>query len=106
MPIDEARRKKMLDHVARWEAGTLSKRQYCTRARIDYHQFHYWYRIAKDKTSKSSEPPHGFLPVRLVTETAPIPTVQEISVTGTSGLVARFPVSEASLGLIRQLLND
>jgi hypothetical protein len=105
MPIDEARRKKMLDHVARWEAGTLSKRQYCTRARIDYYQFHYWYRIAKDKTRKSSEPPQGFLPVRLVPETDPIADVPEITVTGASGLVARFPVSEASLGLIRQLLN-
>lgn len=105
MPIDEARRKKMLDHVARWEAGTLSKRKYCSRARIDYYQFHYWYRVSKGLTLKASEPTPGFLPVRLVPETDLIAAVPEITVTGASGLVARFPVSEASLGLIRQLLN-
>lgn len=45
MPIDPVRREKMLGHVARWKAGTLTQRDYCIRARIDYNQFHYWYRV-------------------------------------------------------------
>ena len=105
MPSDPVRREKMLGHIARWKAGTLTQRDYCIRARIDYNQFHYWYRVFKGQTGQAATQTSGFLPVRVDSENRATPLALEITITGASGLVARFPVCEASLGLIRQLLN-
>jgi hypothetical protein len=105
MPIDPVRREKMLGHVARWKSGSLTQRDYCNRARIDYNQFHYWYRVSRGLTGKSHMQPSGFLPVRVASEAPAAQTTPEITITGASGLVARFPASDASLSLIRQLLN-
>jgi hypothetical protein len=76
----------MLGHVARWESGGLTKRDYCTRASIDYNRFHYWYRVSKGLTRKAAEPSSSFLPVRLTPEAEPLPAIPEIVVTGASGL--------------------
>lgn len=105
MPIASTHREKMLGHVARWKAGSLTKRAYCQRVGIDYNQFHYWYRVSLGLMGKSSDRKPLFLPIRL--EAAPTnPTaLQQITVTGPSGLVARFPVSDEAIVLIRQLLN-
>ena len=105
MPIAATHREKMLDHVQRWKAGTLTKRAYCQRVGIGYHQFHYWYRVSKRLMGNSSDRKPLFLPIRVEAVSSNASAIQQITVTGPSGLVATFPVSDEAIVLIRQLLN-
>jgi hypothetical protein len=105
MPTAATHREKMLGHVARWKAGSLTKRAYCQRSGIDYNQFHYWFRVSNGLMGKDSDPKPVFLPIRVEAVHSTATAIQKITVTGPSGLVARFPVSDEAIVLIRPLLN-
>jgi hypothetical protein len=82
MPTAATHREKMLDHVARWKAGSLTKRAYCQRVGLDYNQFHYWYRVSKGLMGNSSDRKHLFLPIRVEAVSSTVTAIQEITVTG------------------------
>lgn len=103
MPIDQERRKRMLGHIDRWKSSGKSQREYCKQERIDYHQFHYWYRVSRGKADKKKSARPGFVPIR-ITEDIHFEQPQSILITGSNGLVASFPAHDASISLIRQLL--
>ncbi len=105
MPTAATHREKMLNDVACWKAGSLTKRAYCQRAGIDYNQFLYWCRVSNGLMGKDSDPKPVFLPIRVEALSSNATAIQQITVTGPSGLVARFPVSDEAIVLIRQLLN-
>ena len=105
MPTVVTRREKMLGHVARWKSGALSKSAYCQRSGIDYNQFQYWCRVSKDLVGRRVDPKPVFLPIQVEAVASHSIAPQEITVTGPSGLVARFPVCDEAIAMIRQLLN-
>jgi hypothetical protein len=55
--------------------------------------------------SKDSDPKPVFLPILVEAVPSTATAIQQITVTGSSGLVARFPVCDEAIALIRQLLN-
>ena len=49
-------REQMFQHIRAWELGDISQKEFCERANIRYHVFHYWYKVYRDKDKAISSP--------------------------------------------------
>ena len=89
-------RAQMMVMITDWQASGLNQREYCAANKVAYHVFHYWYGVYRaGKTAAGS-----FLPVKV---TAAVSTAQ-ITITGVSGIQVQLPLTQQSIGFVKQLL--
>lgn len=91
----EQREQKML-MVTDWQASGLKQRDYCASKNIAYHVFHYWYGVYRaNKTDTGS-----FLPLKVSSAAGK----EQITIVGDSGIKVQIPLTEQSIGFVKQLL--
>lgn len=95
-------RKKMFNHIRRWQASSLSQRAYCKKFRIPTSQFYYWQRTYRASLQQDPAATQ-FLPV-VVTEPQQPADEPSIIINCPNGMVISFPNTTDSVSLIRQLL--
>ena len=89
-------RTQMMVMITDWQASGLKQREYCAANKVAYHVFHYWYGVYRaNKTDTGS-----FLPVKV---TAAVST-EQITITGVSGIQVHIPLTQQSIGFVKQLL--
>jgi len=87
---------QMMAMIEDWQASGLKQREYCTANKVAYHVFHYWYGVYRaNKTD-----PGSFLPVKVISAVSK----EEITIIGVSGIKVQFPLTEQSIGFVKQLL--
>ena len=89
-------RAQMMVMITDWQASGLKQRDYCVANKVAYHVFHYWYGVYRaNKTVTGS-----FVQVKA---TAAVSTAQ-ITITGVSGIQVQIPLTQQSMGFVKQLL--
>ena len=89
-------RDQMMVMITDWQTSGLKQREYCAANKVAYHVFHYWYGVYRaNKTDTGS-----FLPVKV---TAAVST-EQITITGVSGIQVQLPLTQQSIGFVKQLL--
>lgn len=89
-------RAQMMVMITDWQASGLKQRDYCVANKVAYHVFHYWYGVYRaNKTVTGS-----FVQVKV---TAAVSTAQ-ITITGVSGIQVQIPLTQQSMGFVKQLL--
>ena len=82
--------------IADWQSSGLKQHDYCKINNIAIHVFLYWLRFLKvNKTDTGS-----FLPVKVVSTASK----EQITIIGVSGIKVQIPLSEQSIGFVKQLL--
>lgn len=89
-------REQMMEMIEAWQSSGLKQREYCTIHKVAYHVFHYWYSVYRSKKADTG----SFLPVK-VTSTV---SKEQITIVGVSGIKVQIPMSEQSIGFVKQLL--
>lgn len=86
----------MMLMVTDWQASGLKQRDYCVINNIAYHVFHYWYGVYRaNKTDTGS-----FLPVKVSSAASK----EQITIVGVNGIKVEIPLTEQSIGFVKQLL--
>ena len=86
----------MMEMIEDWQASGLKQRDYSAANKMAYHVFHYWYGVYRaDKTDTGS-----FLPVRVTSAVSK----KQITITGVSGIQVQIPLTQQSIGFVKQLL--
>ena len=86
----------MMAMIEDWQASGLKQRKYCTANKVAYHVFHYWYGVYRaNKTD-----PGSFLPVKVISAVSK----EEITIIGVSGIQVQLPLTQQSIGFVKQLL--
>ena len=89
-------REQMMVMITDWQASGLKQRDYCVANKVAYHVFHYWYGVYRaNKTDTGS-----FLPVT-VTDGG---SKEQITIVGLSGIKVQIPLTDQSIGFVKQLL--
>ena len=89
-------RAQMMEMITDWQASGLKQREYCAANKVAYHVFHYWYGVYRaDKTDTGS-----FLPVKVTSAGSK----EQITITGGSGIKVQIPLTQQSIGFVKQLL--
>ena len=97
MQNKKEQREQMMLMITDWQASGLKQRDYCASNNIAYHVFHYWYGVYRaNKTDAGS-----FLPVKLTSAASKEP----ITIVGVSGIKVQLPLTEQSIGFVKQLLQ-
>ena len=87
---------QMMVMITDWQASGLKQIDYCAANKVAYHVFHYWYGVYRaNKTATGS-----FLPVKV---TAAV-SKEQITITGVSGIQVQIPLTQQSIGFVKQLL--
>jgi hypothetical protein len=82
--------------IADWQSSGLKQHDYCVVNNIAKHVFRYWLRVLKvNKTDAGS-----FLPVKVVSAVSK----EQITIIGVSGIKIQIPLTEKSIGFVKQLL--
>jgi hypothetical protein len=90
-------REQMMLMIADWQVSGLKQRAYCIANKVPYHVFHYWYRVHRSKqTTKTG----SFLPVKVVSAVSK----EQITIIGVSGIKVQVPLTDQSIGFVKQLL--
>jgi hypothetical protein len=89
-------RAKMMKLISDWEKSGTRQRDYCTAHKIAYHKFHYWYRIYRTEKSSTG----SFVPVKVV----PASHLEQITILGISGIKIQIPLTQQTIGYVKQLL--
>ena len=89
-------RDQMMVMITDWQTSGLKQREYCAANKVAYHVFHYWYGVYRSNKSGSD----SFLPVKI---TRPV-SCEQITITGLSGIKIQLPLTDQSVGFIKQLL--
>jgi hypothetical protein len=96
MQDKRVQRAKMMKMISDWEKSGSRQRDYCTAHKIAYHNFHYWYRIYRTEQSSTG----SFVPVKVASASH----LEQITLLGTSGIKIQIPLTEQTIGFVRQLL--
>lgn len=94
-----SQRADMMKMITDWQSSGLKQKQYCLTNKIAYHVFHYWYGVYRSSETNTG----SFLPVKIKSMVA-ANTEQQITILGTSGLKVQLPLTEQSIGFVKQLL--
>jgi len=89
-------RAQKLKMITQWQQSGLSQKAFCTANKIAYHVFHYWYGVYRSNQNSTG----SFLPVK-ITRTV---SHEQITITGLSGIKIQLPLTDQSVGFIKQLL--
>ncbi|MFZ6025752.1 MAG: IS66 family insertion sequence element accessory protein TnpA [Bacteroidota bacterium] len=89
-------REQMMGMIANWQESGLTQRAFCSTNHIAYHVFHYWYGVYRANKSDTG----SFLPVKVTSAVIK----EQITITGVSGIQVQIPLSEQSIGFVKQLL--
>ena len=96
MQNKKEQREQMMVMIEEWQASGLKQRDYCASNNIAYHVFHYWYGVYRtNKTGTGS-----FVPVKVT----PTVSKEQITLVGVSGIQVQLPLTEQSIGFVKQLL--
>lgn len=89
-------REQMMAMITNWQSSGLKQHDYCKVNNIATHVFRYWLRVLKVyKTDAGS-----FLPVKVVSAVSK----EQITIIGVSGIKVQIPLTEKSIGFVKQLL--
>lgn len=97
MQNKKEQREQMMLMITDWQASGLKQRDYCATNNIAYHVFHYWYGVYRAKKTEAG----SFLPVK-VTSTV---SKEQISIVGVNGIKVQIPLTQQSIGFVKQLLQ-
>ena len=89
-------RDQMMLMITDWQASGLKQRDYCTANNIAYHVFHYWYGVYRANKAATG----SFLPVKVTSAGSK----EQITIVGVSGIQVLIPLTEQSIGFVKQLL--
>lgn len=89
-------RSKMMKLISDWEKSGTRQRDCCIAHKIAYHKFHYWYRIYRSEQSSIG----SFLPVKVM----PAAQSEHMTIIGISGIKIQIPLTEQTIGFVKQLL--
>ena len=89
-------RAENLKMITQWQQSGLSQTAFCAANKIAYHVFHYWYGVYRSNKSGSD----SFLPVKITRAVS----CEQITITGLSGIKIQLPLTDQSVGFIKQLL--
>ncbi len=96
MQNKKEQREQMMLMITDWQTSGLKQMDYCTANNIAYHVFHYWYGVYR-----ANNPATGsFIPVKVTTAACK----ELITITGASGIQIQIPLTEQSVGFVKQLL--
>jgi hypothetical protein len=95
-PEQRAQKMKM---IADWKISGLKQKDYCRANKIAYHVFHYWYGVYRENKKDRG----SFLPVKIKATPDPGHT-EHITILGVSGIKVQVPLTEQSIGFVKQLL--
>jgi len=89
-------RSQMMEMITDWQASGLKQRDYCAANKVAYHVFHYWYGVYRaNKTGTGS-----FVPVKVTTAAGK----EQITIVGVSGIQVQIPLTQQSMGFLKQFL--
>lgn len=89
-------REQMMVMISDWQSSGLKQREYCTANKVAYHVFHYWYSVYRSKKTDTG----SFVPVKVVSAVSK----EQITIIGVSGIKVQIPLTEKSIGFVKQLL--
>lgn len=89
-------RVEKLKMITQWQQSGLSQTAFCAANKIAYHVFHYWYGVYRSNQNTSD----SFLPVKITRAVS----CEQITITGLSGIKIQLPLTDQSVGFIKQLL--
>jgi hypothetical protein len=89
-------REQMMVMITDWQASGLKQREYCVANKVAYHVFHYWYGVYRSKKTETG----SFLPVKVVSTSSK----EQITIIGVSGIKIQLPLTDKSIGFVKQLL--
>ena len=96
MQAKKEQRAQNLEMIKQWQQSGTTQKAFCVANNIAYHVFHYWYGVYRSEQKTTST----FLPVNI---TPPVNQGQ-ITITGLSGIQLQVPMTDQSVGFIKQLL--
>ena len=96
MQNKKVQREQMMLMITDWQASGLKQRDYCTTNHIAYHVFHYWYGVYRAHNPASG----SFIPVKVTTAGGK----EQITIVGVSGIQVQLPLTQQSIGFVKQLL--
>jgi hypothetical protein len=82
--------------IANWQSSGLKQHDYCKVNNIATHVFRYWLRVLKVYKSDAG----SFVPVKVVSTASK----EQITIIGVSGIKIQIPLSQQSIGFVKQLL--
>lgn len=96
MQNKKEQREQMMVMIENWQSSGLKQREYCSANKVAYHVFHYWYGVYRaNKTDAGS-----FLPVKIKSALSN----EQITIVGVSGIKVQVPLTDQSIGFVKQLL--
>lgn len=86
----------MMVMIEDWQASGLKQRDYCAAKKVAYHVFHYWYGVYRKKKTDTG----SFLPMKVTSAVVK----EQITIIGVSGIKVQIPLTDKSIGFVKQLL--
>lgn len=65
MQASSSTRSEMFSLIEAWKQSGLSQQVFCREKNLRYHQFHYWYKVYRDKNNTPQSGKPSFVPVHL-----------------------------------------
>jgi len=96
MQTRKEQREQMMVMITDWQASGLKQREYCVANKLAYHVFHYWYGVYRANKLDTG----SFLPVTVTTACSR----EQITIMGVSGIKVQVPLTDQSIGFVKQLL--
>lgn len=96
MQNKKEQREQMMVMITDWQSSGLKQRDYCAANKVAYHVFHYWYGVYRAKKADIG----SFLPVKVTS----VDSKEQITITGVSGIQVQIPLTQQSIGFVKQLL--
>ena len=97
MQNKKEQREQMMVMITDWQASGINQRAYCIVNKIAYHVFHYWYGVYRKKKTDT----RTFLPVKVTSAVVK----EQITIIGVSGIKVQIPLTDKSIGFVKQLLQ-
>ena len=89
-------REQMMVMIEDWQASGLNQRAYCAAKKLAYSSFHYWFGLYRKKKTDTG----SFFPIKVTSS----PSKEQITIIGVSGIKVQIPLTEKSIGFVKQLL--
>jgi hypothetical protein len=96
MQNKKEQREQMMVMITDWQASGINQRAFCIANKIAYHVFHYWYGVYRKKKTDTG----SFLPVKVTSAVVK----EQITIIGVSGIKVQIPLTDKSIGFVKQLL--
>lgn len=96
MQIKKEERAQCLEMISKWQQSGLTQKAFCKDNNVEYHVFHYWYKVYKTEQNVTN----SFLSVNI----KPASGQEQITITGLNGLQVQLQLTDQAAGFIKQLL--